>query len=178
MPVLLNFILFQIGWFACVLSAADNKPMLGVTVAFVIVAIHVFMAKQKQHEVVLIISAMLTGLIWDSLLVWQNWIDYPSGMLHTNLAPYWIVIMWALFSTTLNVSLAWLKHKLLLAAVLGALAGPLAYYAGYKLNALQFNDINTALVALAIGWALFTPMLMRLSVILEWQGLKKAGGTI
>lgn len=178
MRVLFNFVLFQIGWFACVLTAAAGKPELGVGVAAVIIAIHLVMAKQKQHEVILIISAMLTGLVWDSLLVWRNWIDYSAGMLVTNVAPYWIVVMWGLFATTLNVSLAWLKQKLVLAAVLGAVAGPLAYYAGFKLNALQFEEMTIALMALAIGWALFTPLLMRLTVYLEWQELKKTGQTI
>lgn len=178
MRILLNFVLFQIGWFACVLSAAAGNPMLGVGVAAVIIAIHLAMANQKQHEIILIISAILTGLVWDSFLVWQNWIDYSSGMMITNAAPYWIVVMWGLFATTLNVSLAWLKQKMVLAALLGAVAGPLAYYAGFKLNALQFNDTTVALIALAIGWALFTPLLMRLTVYLEWQELKKSGETI
>lgn len=174
MRVLLNFILFQLGWFACVLSAAAGQPLLGVAVAAVIIVIHLFMAQQKQNEIILLVSAMLTGLVWDSLLVWRGWIDYSAGMLITNMAPYWIVVMWALFATTLNVSLAWLKQKLLYAAVLGAIAGPLAYYAGFKLNALQFGDMPVALMALAIGWALFTPLLMRLTVYLEWQQFKKA----
>jgi hypothetical protein len=178
MRVLFNFILFQIGWFACVLSAAAGNPVLGVGVAAVIIAIHLVMMKQKQHEIILIVSATLTGLVWDSFLVWRNWIDYPSGMLVSNMAPYWIVVMWGLFATTLNVSLAWLKQKLALAALLGAVAGPLAYYAGYKLNALQLNDMSVALIALAIGWALFTPLLIRLTVYLQWQELKKSGETI
>jgi hypothetical protein len=178
MRVLFNFILFQIGWFACVLSAAAGNPVLGVGVAAVIIAIHLVMMKQKQHEIILIVSATLTGLVWDSFLVWRNWIDYPSGMLVSNMAPYWIVVMWGLFATTLNVSLAWLKQKLAFAALLGAVAGPLAYYAGYKLNALQLNDMSVALIALAIGWALFTPLLIRLTVYLQWQELKKSGETI
>lgn len=178
MRVLLNFVLFQIGWFACVLSAAAGTPLVGVGVAAVIIAIHLVMVKQKQHEIILIISAMMIGLVWDSFLVWRNWIDYPSGMMVANIAPHWIVVMWGLFATTLNVSLAWLKQKLALAAMLGAVAGPLAYYAGYKLNALQFNDMNVTLIALAIGWALFTPLLIRLTVYLEWQDLKKSGETI
>jgi hypothetical protein len=121
---------------------------------------------------------MLTGFMWDSFLVWRNWIDYSSGMMIANAAPYWIVVMWGLFATTLNVSLAWLKQKMVLAALLGAVAGPLAYYAGLKLNALQFGDMTVALVALALGWALFTPLLMRLTVYLEWQELKKSGEII
>jgi hypothetical protein len=99
-------------------------------------------------------------------------------MMVANIAPHWIVVMWGLFATTLNVSLAWLKQKLALAAMLGAVAGPLAYYAGYKLNALQFNNMSVTLIALAIGWALFTPLLIRLTVYLEWQELKKSGETI
>ena len=71
--------------------------------------------------------------------------------------------MWALFATILNVSLRWLKGRWAVAALAGAVAGPLAYYGGSRLGALQFGNEGVALIALSLGWAVFTPLLMALS---------------
>ncbi|HEX5636787.1 MAG TPA: DUF2878 domain-containing protein, partial [Gammaproteobacteria bacterium] len=108
---LLNIALFQIGWFACVLSAAAGQPVWGAAISIMIIGWHVWRASAPVAEFKLIMLAMLIGLIWDSFLVWQHWLDYESGILLANTAPYWIVLMWALFATTLNVSMRWLKGR-------------------------------------------------------------------
>jgi hypothetical protein len=160
---LLNFVLFQLGWFACVISSAAKLPLLGSAVAVAIIGWHLWRAQQPSREFYLIVTAMLIGVTWDSLLVWQAWLHYPAGILLPNTAPYWIVMLWALFATTLNLSLRWLKQHMRLAIVLGAVAGPLAYYGGARLGALDFVQPASALLALSIGWAVFTPLLILLS---------------
>jgi len=160
---MINFVLFQIGWFACVLSGAARQPLIGVAIAAAIIGWHVWRAQQPSREIILLLLAMLVGALWDSLLVWQAWLDYPAGILLPHTAPYWIIIMWALFASTLNLSLRWLKAHLLLAVILGAVAGPLAYYAGARLGAVDFLQPTPAFIALALGWAVFTPLLVILS---------------
>lgn len=161
--MILNIILFQLGWFACVLSAASNQPVFGAVIAVVIISAHLFISKQYKEELRIITVAMAIGLVWDSLIVSMGWITYQSGMIVNFMAPYWIVLMWALFATTLNFSMSWLKGKLLLAAIFGAIAGPLAYYAGVKLGAVEFNNAMYSLISLSIGWAIFTPLLLNIS---------------
>jgi hypothetical protein len=92
-----------------------------------------------------------------------GWIAYPNGALIAGTAPIWIVAMWVVFSTTLNVSLAWLKRSLPLAVLFGAVGGPIAYVAGEKLGGLVFVQPTPALIALAIGWAAITPLLLRIA---------------
>ena len=159
-PVLLNIILFQIGWFACVLSGAAGTPRAGVAVAALVIMVHLLRSVERHKEVVLILLAMMIGAIWDSLLVSRGLLGYASGILVPDTAPYWIVVMWGLF---INVSLRWLKHNYMLAALFGAVGGPLAYYSGQELGAVYFFNTNTALVSLAIGWAVLTPFLLNLS---------------
>jgi len=161
---LLNFILFQLGWFACVLGAATRQPLLGFGSAFLIIGWHLWRAPHPAREGTLLLLAMLIGAIWDSLLVWLGLLQYPAGMLLPGTAPYWIVAMWALFASTLNLSLRWLKRYRLLPILLGASAGPLAYFAGSRLGALSFTQPVPALIVLALGWAVLTPMLLRLSI--------------
>ena len=158
-----NIVLFQIGWFACVLSGAAQRPWIGALIATMIVLVHLLRAEVREAELKLVLIAVLIGAVWDSILVWQEWLQYSSGILVPNTAPYWIVLMWALFATILNVSLRWLRGRWLIAALAGAVGGPLAYYGGHRLGALQFGNEGVALMALAIGWAILTPVLMVLA---------------
>lgn len=158
-----NFIMFQAGWFACVLSAANHMPWIGAVISLAILALHIFIANDHVKEILFILSAMAIGLVWESLLVQSSWIGFTSGYFLADLAPYWIVLMWGLFASTINVSLSWLKTKLMLASVLGAVGGPMAYYGGQKLGAVQLLSMTHILVALAIGWGLLTPVLLLLS---------------
>jgi hypothetical protein len=161
--VAVNVVLFQIGWFACVLSAAQGQPWIGTVAAAVIVAWHVLRAAQPRQELKLIVSVVILGALWDSVLVMLGWISYTSGTLIAGAAPHWILALWALFATSLNVSMRWLKQRLLWAAVLGAISGPLSYWAAARLGAAQLVEPLPILVALAVGWALIMPGLMRLS---------------
>ena len=80
-----------------------------------------------------------------------------------NVAPYWIVSLWGLFATLLNVSLRWMRGRWVSAVFFGAVGGPGAYYGGLRLGALEFGKMPAGLVALAIGWAVLTPLLLTLS---------------
>ena len=105
-----NFVLFQIGWFACVWSAAALRPWIGVVVTTGVVVAHVLRAPVPKTELKLVFLALALGLVFDSMLVWQGWLQYSSGIVLRNVAPYWIVSLWGLFATLLNVSLRWMRH--------------------------------------------------------------------
>jgi hypothetical protein len=167
MTLAINFVAFQIGWFACVLGAANALPLIGPAVVACVVMLHLFMSKQPAQEFALIAAAGTLGAIWDSVLVASGWIVYPSGTFVSGLAPYWIVAMWMLFATTLNVSLRWLRHRTLLAVIVGAVSGPMAFLAGSGLGGLTFLEPQAALIALALGWAVILPLLSEMSIRLD-----------
>jgi hypothetical protein len=161
--ILINAAAFQLGWFACVLGGANQLPWLGTLVATLIVAWHLSQAPRPGREFALLAAVGALGALWDSLLVAAGWLEYPSGLLLGNTAPHWIVAMWVLFASTLNVSLRWLRGRWALATLLGAVAGPLAYYGGAKLGGVVITEPLSAFTALAIGWAVFVPLLIWLS---------------
>jgi hypothetical protein len=161
--VIVNFVAFQIGWFACVLGGANGWSWTGTAVGAAIVAGHVVTAPRPSAELKLAVLAVLIGALWDSSLAALGWISYASGTLFPGTAPNWILALWALFATTLNVSFRWLKGRWLLAAILGAVAGPLSYWAGVRLGALVFAEPVQAVLALAIGWAILMPALLALT---------------
>jgi len=157
--ILVNAVAFQAGWFACVLSAARGWPWAGAGVAVAIVGLHLLRAARPLEELKLVGIALSIGVVWDSALASLGSLRFTSGVLVDGIAPPWILAMWALFATTLNVSLAWLKCRAVVAAILGAVAGPLSYWAGARLGAVEILARVPALLALAIGWAVITPLL-------------------
>ena len=151
--MLLNIVLFQLGWFACVLGAANGYAREGAIVAALIVALHIARAPRPKREAMLAMAAALLGLVFESALVWAGWVRVDDGI-------YWLVALWALFATTLNESLRMLQTRPWIAALFGAVGGPLAYYAGARMGALDFVQPAAMLAALAVGWAAATPLLL------------------
>ena len=157
---LINLVAFQIGWFACVWGGANQAPALGAIAVAVIVAIHLtYTARRPGPELTLILVAAAIGIVWDSALVAFGWLSYPSGTVVAGTAPYWIVAMWVLFATTLNVGLRWVQKHWLVAALAGGLGGPLAFVAGERLGAVMIADPTLALLVVAGGWAMLLPVL-------------------
>ena len=168
--IVLNFVAFQLGWFACVLGGANDLALAGTLTVAAIVAMHLALARRPGPEALLIAVAAVIGLTWDSLLVALGLMSYPSGNFAPGLAPHWIIAMWALFATSLNLSMSWLKGRPWLAAVFGAVGGPLAYLAGERLGGLQMPDPVLALGAQAIGWGVILPLLARVATRLNGFG--------
>ncbi len=159
--MLQNFILFQIGWFACVLSgASENYYWAGILIVAFIVAVHLARAVDMRNEMVLIVLTMIIGTTWDSMLTAAGLFEFSNGVSVSWLVPLWLISMWALFATTLNVSLKWLKGRYVLAAALGAIGGPLAYYAGHRLGAVDFSNTVNSMIAVGAGWAVIMPALV------------------
>jgi hypothetical protein len=161
--VLVNFAAFQIGWLACVLSAAKGSPWIGTAVAVIVIAVRAWRAARPAPELWLVALTVAIGLVWDSLLINLGLIAFSSGILVDQAAPHWILALWALFATTLNVSLRWLHKRWAVAVLLGAVAGPLSYWGGARMGALVLLDPTRALLALAVGWAVMTPLLLTLA---------------
>ncbi len=160
MAIAVNVVLFQLGWFACVLGAAHGVPWVSVVAAGAILAWHLSRATQPQRELALLAAAAVLGAIFETLLMQTGWVRFETGVLIAGAPPYWMVALWAIFATTLNVSLRWLRPRPSLAALLGAVGGPAAYYAGARLGALEFIAAGAALVAIGIGWAILVPVLL------------------
>ena len=163
MTMLLNFVAFQVGWFSAVLGAANDVPWAGPVVIAAVIALHLLVVKRPLTELTLILTCGLIGAVMDSALVAVGWVSYPTGLIFENAAPYWIIAMWMLFATTLNLSLGWLKPRKFVGALFGLIGGPLAYYTGFKLGGIVFEDFAAAMIALGVGWAAVVPVLLVLA---------------
>lgn len=160
---LLNFALFQAAWFAGVLGAAHDAPLLGTMVVFAVIAWHLTVSARPATEAKLVAAALAIGAAFETFCVQLGQVTYASGQPEPHLAPYWMVAMWGLLAIALNVTMRWMKRRWLLAAALGAIAGPMSYAAGVHLGAATFRQPSAALATLAVGWALLMPLMMWLS---------------
>ena len=112
MNVLLNAIAFKVAWVSTIFGGANELPMLGPLAVMIAVAIHLWFAAEPQRELTLVAITGAIGLAWDSVIVSAGWMSYPSGTFIAGLAPYWILGMWMLFATTLNVTFRWLHSRM------------------------------------------------------------------
>ncbi len=170
MLYVVNFVAFQVGWFSSVFGGAQQMPWLGPAIVMAALIIHLSLARRPMREVWLVLACGAMGAVFDSFLVITGWVVYPSGMIFDSMAPYWIISMWVLFATTLNVSMRWLRGRAALAAVFGFIGGPLTYLAGQKIGGIELVDPFAALLALGIGWAAMMPVLLKMSALFDGFG--------
>lgn len=162
-PSVKNFVLYNIGWFAAVFFAAQGQAWIGNAAIALVVAAHLLSVPSWKKEALLLAFAALIGVVWETALVWNGVLSYPASPGIGMLAPSWIVAMWVLFATTINVSLSWVKRSWWLASLFGAIGGPLAFAAGKAIGAVAFGDPVTTPLIIGAGWAVLLPLLCRIA---------------
>ena len=58
---LVNYALYQIGWFACVLGTASHRPWTGLLIALTLVGVHLTRSLERSIEVRLTALAAAVG---------------------------------------------------------------------------------------------------------------------
>ncbi|RIK67446.1 MAG: DUF2878 domain-containing protein [Planctomycetota bacterium] len=160
----INIVAFHVFWFACVLGGAWNRGWYAPAALAAIVAVHLLHARDKNREFELLVACGAFGTAADTLLMYAGMIAFPAGSWVPWLCPFWMTALWIGFATLLNVSLAWLRGRFLLAAFLGFFAGPLSYYAGSRLGALSLSEgAAVSLAVIAVEWAVAMPILLLLA---------------
>lgn len=156
MKNLINFVLFQAGWFICVVW----QGWFAILITAAALLIHFkFFAKPGEWQ--FIGSAALLGTALDSILSFSGVFQFPEVI---GFIPPWLMALWFLFPLVINHSLNWLSGNILLSAAAGAFGGSLSYYAGYRLGSVSFPmGESTTMIILAFTWAVFFPFLFRLS---------------
>ena len=158
---ILNLVLYQVGWFCCVLGAAKGYPLAGALAALALVGVHLLLTSCRRQEFILLLAVCLLGGLVDSLqqalgvLRFQGSANWPLWL------PLWVFIIWAQFATLLRFSLNWLSGRYWLASLLGLIGGPLAYWGGVRLGAAEFEgSLLLSLASLALVWGVMMPLLL------------------
>jgi hypothetical protein len=172
-----NFLMFYAGWFACVAGAGRKALWAGPAAAAVLLLAHLALAPHRAREGALVLVVGLFGFTVDTLQASAGIYSFSGTSVLPWLCPPWMAALWMLFATTLNGSMQWLAGRYRLAAVLGALFGPLSYLAGERLGAIALSsDTVVSLGAIAIVWALVMPALLAIREALLDVGEKAEFG--
>ena len=151
----LNFLLFQAGWFACVLYPG----LIGAGIVLLFLVMHfVLVSQNRMTELQFVGLGTVVGSVLDGIWFRTGVLDDGTGQVL--LTPPWLVAMWAIFMTTLSHSLDWISKKAWLPFVLAPVAGPFAYWSASHLGAVHLPELIPSLIALALGWLIIFPLLL------------------
>jgi len=165
--IAINLLLFQLAWFSCVLL----RSWFAIGIVAAVVVVHILLTDRRRAELLFIGILTLLGTLLDSVLmqagmfVFERSDMWPEalGSRLSFLCPVWLIGIWIAFATTIGSTQSLLSGRQWLAPCMGAIAAPLAYFAGMRLGAMQFGWSNvTSLVVLAIVWALAIPSILAL----------------
>ena len=157
---LANFVLFQLGWIVTVLGPLYALIWLGLHLRA--------LSGDRAIELGLITTAFAFGVLADSALVLLGLIDFPQQARLGFPTTLWMAGLWAMFAATLRHAMGWLTGRYLLAALFGFAGGPLAYWAGVRLEALLVHT-PVAWPAIALEWGLAMPLLLWITGRLRQQ---------
>jgi len=162
MNLWLNIVGFQLVWTVTVAGAGRGLWWLGMPVLLVFAAWQCRVSKVPVADLKLVVIAAVLGFAIDSVFASMHWLQYASPRPWPLLAPVWIVVLWMGFALTLNHSMHFLRGRLVLAVLFGAVGGPVAYIAADRLwGAVRFDTPGwPALLALGLAWAVVTPVLV------------------
>ena len=165
---LINAVWFQLAWFAAIIYKQQAIPFLLASII-----IHLLVSPKRKVDTLLLISVATFGVMGDILLSYFNIFLFTNGVL----IPFWLVLLWCHFSFAVNHSLGWLSRiPMVFVVLLGAIAGPLNYLAGYRLGAVDFYySYEITLFSVGVIWAVnlcvFTIIQKRLSQRFDNKGI-------
>ncbi|MDA3963278.1 MAG: DUF2878 domain-containing protein [Planctomycetota bacterium] len=159
-------LVWQLCWVLVVAGAGSRLWPASLSLAITLLAVHLAaQGAAARRELPVLAAAAAFGLLGDSLLSASGLVDYRADLTGTTLAPVWIVVLWLWFACALHHPLSFLQQgRYVLAAVLGALSGPLAYLGGERLGAIAFPDnAPLALLGVAVLYGSAVPALTHIA---------------
>lgn len=156
-----NALGFQCVWFATVAGAGSGRPWAGPLAVAVFAALTLATSNARRSDLGLLAIALPFGFVLDSIWVRLGLLEFAHAWPAEDWAPMWILSLWAGFALTINHSLSAVCQRPALAVTLGAIGGPLAYFAAERGFGAVALTAPTSVVIGLIGaaWAVTVPLL-------------------
>ncbi len=153
----LNIIVFNLLWVGLVLGR-ESLIHLTLPSLLIYLACLLRIGDLKVHQILL---PAAIGITIDSSLTFFGIFIFPESNL---IIPFWLIVLWVNFSTTLTLSLSFIGKNKLIAFGLGATALPFNYTVGERLGAVTFGDPYLfSLLVIALVWSVSFPILFIVS---------------
>jgi hypothetical protein len=165
----INMVLYQATWLAAVAGAGQGLWWPGLVVLALFAGLQLVLSAWRRADACLFAGVSLVGFVVDSTFLQLGLMQFETPVPWPGLAPVWMVALWTSFALTLNHSLAFLHCRPVLAALLGGIGAPLAYWAACSgWHALSFpHGVTPMFAATALVWALLMPLLSRMALRLR-----------
>lgn len=164
MPPYVSFSLYQVGWFAIVVSAAYSQPWWGITIAMSLVGVHMLLTSDRTSQAKMLLVATGVGFVVDSTLLGLEVYRFSNESAIARLPPLWMSVLWIQFATTFRYRLKWLSGRYVLSVLLGFTGAPLAFVGGESIGAVSiYSPRLTNLLILGSLWATAIPLLVYVS---------------
>lgn len=132
--VISNILAYQVAWFA----SAWLHDYRAVIVSLILLAWIYYTEAWSKQRFKATVQCACFGIGLDWVLMLSGVIEFSNNS--SFILPLWLICLWIVFATTLTNSLNWLMHHPLIAGIVGAVFGPLAYFAGSKFGALSISE--------------------------------------
>lgn len=160
--IILTCGMYQAVWFASIFGAAHNRCYLGVIACAVMCIVHfLWVSTNRRSDTFLCVIAVATGLVTDTVVAWVGAMHFTQCTVYGPVAPPFMLALWIAFALVIRIALGWLDERYILAVVVGAIGGPLAYGAGAHIGAVTVADsLFYAYGIIALQWACVLPFLV------------------
>jgi len=152
--VVVNALLFQVTWLACVIGGAQGQWYWGLLGIAGLLGFS-FWKNSLARDVALLSVLAVAGFCLDSVWAATGVLDYGAQTNHWGafaLAPVWITLLWMGVGLTTRHSLKFLADRPALGAVLAGGAAVPSYLGGQRLGAVVVPEW-TSLGIIALVWA-------------------------
>jgi hypothetical protein len=162
-PMLINAALFQCVWFACVIGSAYQLLWPAALSCLALMVWQLHPIRRHTNDFKLLALSVLLALVVDTTWIQIGFMQFTDQRLIAAISPLWIILLWMGFALTINHSLAWLSLHPLLPVAMGLIGGPLSYYAGLRIGAVEYlRDPLLISACLALAWGLSMVIMVRL----------------
>lgn len=155
-PKLLLPVWAQLGWFGCVYFGKLNWGFASLIFPLVSWLLLNFSFGLNRQKSVRLLVLLLVGIVFDSTSAYFNLIQMTPPA-EIGWLPLWLISLWLLFASTLPLLQSLFQDRYILAALVGAVIGPLSYRAGAQFETLILNGTVATLVY-ASFWASYIPI--------------------
>jgi len=167
MNALLIGLLYQALWFALVIGASRGHTAIPLVGAAVLVVARLVATRRRRQRAARAIAAVLLGIVIEGVPAFLSWCAYasPEPAVPVGGAPVWLLAIWAAFAVTLDAWEHLVRRHWWIAALLGAIGGPLAYAgAARTFDVIVFPQASPGLAGMiawwATCWAIALPLLL------------------
>ena len=165
LKLLLNITAYYLAWFACIISASQQKPWHGLIASLIITIIQLFfyIREHKASDIIkFMVFLSVIGFSIDCMLYKLKFIGFLANPFSPYLAPPWLIGLWLSFAFILFAFSRKYFQYVRSFMIMAFFGFPLSYYAGINLGAAFLPSGKIGLLILGAMWAFALPIILYL----------------